>query len=201
MCNATPCTAPIEHARAKREAELKCPKKSSHGRLYPRHHNPNGFLPIAPRPTPSSSVSGPSGAAKAKSGSASKSGHSTASPRPSRSISSASSGKTPYPDAGGSGRAAALFDPAYSLLPSSSEQMAQTLPMVSPLEGGNPFEFPLDTSLDLDAGLGYLDDVDLNLDLELPVEEMFHVEDWSRYMWSVETGFEHLDTGYPPVSQ
>lgn len=26
ICNAIPCTAPIEHARAKRDAEFKCPK-------------------------------------------------------------------------------------------------------------------------------------------------------------------------------
>ena len=96
--------------------------------------------------------------------------------------------------------AAALFDPAYSVLPSTSaasdSQLSQTL--VSPFEGVNPFEFPLDPALALgDGGLGYLDD----MDLELPaVEEAFHVEDWSRYMWSAETGFEHLDTGFPPVS-
>ncbi|KAJ5192742.1 hypothetical protein N7449_008884 [Penicillium cf. viridicatum] len=104
--------------------------------------------------------------------------------------------------------AAALFDPAYSLQPStlagSGSQLAQTLTMVSPLEGGvNPFDFSLDPALELgDSTLGYLNEVDLNMDLELPaMEEVFHVEDWSRYMWSAETGFEHLDTGFPPVSQ
>ncbi|CAI7607697.1 unnamed protein product [Penicillium discolor] len=103
--------------------------------------------------------------------------------------------------------AAALFDPAYSLQPStlavSGSQIAQTLSMVSPLEGAHPFDFSLDPALELgDNNLGYLNEVDLNMDLELPaMEEVFHVEDWSRYMWSAETGFEHLDTGFPPVSQ
>ncbi|KAJ5455212.1 hypothetical protein N7475_010333 [Penicillium sp. IBT 31633x] len=103
--------------------------------------------------------------------------------------------------------AAALFDPAYSLLPSttavSGSLLAQTLPMVSPLDEVNPFEFPLDPAMELDDGsLSYLNNVDLSMDLDLPaVEDVFQVEDWSRYMWSAETGFEHLDTGYPPVSQ
>lgn len=103
--------------------------------------------------------------------------------------------------------AAALFDPAYSLQPStlavSGSQVAQTMPMVSPLEGVNPFDFSLDPRLELgDSTLGYLNEVDMNMDLEMPaMEEVFHVEDWSRYMWSAETGFEHLDTGFPPVSQ
>ncbi|KAJ5970906.1 uncharacterized protein N7479_000824 [Penicillium vulpinum] len=273
MCNATPCTSPMEHARAKRDAELKCPSKkaSSHGRLYPRQ-NPNGFLPIAPRPrpSPSRSISGPAGgdslptvATKSKSRSGSKSGCS---------ISTASSpGKTIYSDAVGAGdwsgsegsmsampssrqtvsfsgsvmpgmdssqtlspgqgdsisrsapgslyeypveypatsgaEAGALFDPAYSLQSStlavSSSQFARTMPMVSPLEGVNPFDFSLDPALELgENALGYLNEVDMNMDLEMPVmEEVFHVEDWSRYMWSAETGFEHLDTGFPPVSQ
>ncbi|KAJ5335156.1 hypothetical protein N7452_007559 [Penicillium brevicompactum] len=91
-----------------------------------------------------------------------------------------------------------LFDSAYSLLPSTSavleSQSAQTMPMVSPLEEVNPFEFSLDPAL----ALGYSDLEDMNLDLGLPtVEGAFHVEDWSRYMWSAETGFEHLDTGFP----
>ncbi|KAJ9486225.1 hypothetical protein VN97_g7112 [Penicillium thymicola] len=103
--------------------------------------------------------------------------------------------------------AVALFDPAYSLQPStlavSGSQIAQTLSMVSPLEGAHQFDFSLDPALELgDNNLGYLNEVDLNMDLELPaMEEVFHVEDWSRYMWSAETGFEHLDTGFPPVSQ
>ncbi|KOS47474.1 hypothetical protein ACN38_g1626 [Penicillium nordicum] len=102
--------------------------------------------------------------------------------------------------------AVALFDPAYSLQPStlavSGSQIAQTLSMVSPLDGAHPFDFSLDPALELgDNNLGYLNEVDLNMDLELPAMEEFHVEDWSRYMWSAETGFEHLDTGFPPVSQ
>ncbi|KAG0154288.1 hypothetical protein PDIDSM_1668 [Penicillium digitatum] len=288
MCNATPCTSPIEHARAKRDAELKSPSKvtqtqntaevkaSSHGRLHPRH-NPTGFLPIAPRPSPGPGPGpGPSGSSagsvgrkplsasgtKAKSRSGSKSGCSASS--------ASSPGKTPaYHDAGGAGdwsgsegslawmgssrhagsfsgsvvpgldlsqtlsteqggslsrsapgslyeypvaseaetTAAAMFDPAYSLQPSSlavsGAQIAPTLPMASPLEGVNPFDFSLDPALELsDSTLEYLADVDLNMDLEMPaMEEVFQVEDWSRYMWSAERGFEHLDTGFPPVSQ
>jgi hypothetical protein len=106
---------------------------------------------------------------------------------------------------GEEGTAAALFDPAYSLQPSSlavsAAQPAQTLPMVSPLDGVHPFDFSLDPALELgDNTLGYLNEVNINMDLDLPaMEEMFHVEDWSRYMWSAETGFEHLDTGFPPA--
>ncbi|KAJ6133000.1 hypothetical protein N7471_008215 [Penicillium samsonianum] len=286
MCNATPCTSPIEHARAKRDAELKCPSKvtqtqntanrkpylrhkaSSHGRLHPRH-NPNGFLPIAPRPGPSGSISGSVGGkslspavTKSKSRSGSKSGCSNSSAsspantpiyhdagragdwsgsegsisrtEPYRHTVSFSGSAMPVLDSsqalsagqGGShshsapgslyeypvsseaeATAAALFDPAYSLQPStlavSGSQVAQTMPMVSPLEGVNPFDFSLDPRLELgDSTLGYLNEVDMNMDLEMPaMEEVFHVEDWSRYMWSAETGFEHLDTGFPPVSQ
>ncbi|KAJ5530929.1 hypothetical protein N7527_004322 [Penicillium freii] len=245
-------------------------KASSHGRLHSRH-NPTGFLPIAPRPSPGSSgsISGSGGGkplspavTKSKSRSGSKSACSTSS--------ASSPAKTPnYHDAVGAGdwsgsegsisriessrhtvsfsgsvmpgldsnqtlsaeqdgslshsapgslyeypvtseaeaTVAALFDPAYSLQPStlavSGSQIAQTLPMVSPLEGAHPFDFSLDPALELgDNHLGYLNEVDLNMDLELPpMEEVFHVEDWSRYMWSAETGFEHLDTGFPPVSQ
>lgn len=96
-----------------------------------------------------------------------------------------------------------MFDPLYSLLPSTSSvseaPMAQTAPLISPLDGANSFEFPLDPALTLDnAALGYLDDI---LDVtEGLSEDVFHVEDWSRYMWSPETGFEHLDTVYPPVT-
>lgn len=90
-----------------------------------------------------------------------------------------------------------LFDSAYSLLPSSAvleSQSAQTIPMISPLEEVNPFEFPLDPALALE----YSELEDMNMDLGLPtVEGAFHVEDWSRYMWSAESGFEHLDTGFP----
>ncbi|OQD83316.1 hypothetical protein PENANT_c017G11020 [Penicillium antarcticum] len=109
---------------------------------------------------------------------------------------SAPSSLADYPAVSG-----ALFDPAFSLLPSSSAvsnaQLVQAMPLVSPLEGANPFEFPLDPALALgDIGLDSLDDVDMSMDLDLPpVEEGFHVEDWSRYMWSPETGFEHLDMG------
>jgi hypothetical protein len=109
-----------------------------------------------------------------------------------------------YPIVSEAEAATALFDPAYSLLPATSAvsdpRLVQTLPMVSPFEGVNPFEFPIDPALALgDGGMGYLDEIDM--DMELPAaEEVFHVEDWSRYMWSAETGFEHIDTGFPPVS-
>ncbi|KAJ5472691.1 hypothetical protein N7530_006692 [Penicillium desertorum] len=255
MCNATPCTSPIEHARAKRDAELKCPKKSS-GRIH--RQNPNGFLPIAPRPgpgpSPAGSISGKNVVTtKSKSRSGSKSACSTSSAsspgkttiydagdwsgsegsvsrvdsaRHSVSFSGSvvprlESGRTlsaeqgslshsapgslyEYPVSEEEGTAAGLFDPAYSLQPSlavSGSQPAQTLPMVSPLDGVHAFDFSLDPALDLsDHALGYLNEVDINMDLDLPaMEEMFHVEDWSRYMWSAETGFEHLDTGFPPA--
>ncbi|KAF3023840.1 hypothetical protein E8E15_004413 [Penicillium rubens] len=262
MCNATPCTSPIEHARAKRDAELKCPKKSSSGRIH--RQNPNGFLPIAPRPGPGPSPTGSISAgktvvttSKSKSRSGSKSACSTSSAsspgkttiyhdalgdwsgsdgsvsrvdsaRHTVSFSGSAvpgleSGRTlsaeqgslshsapgslyEYPvSEGEEGTAAALFDPAYSLQPSSlavsGAQPAQTLPMVSPLDGVHPFDFSLDPALELgDNTLGYLNEVNINMDLDLPaMEEMFHVEDWSRYMWSAETGFEHLDTGFPPA--
>jgi hypothetical protein len=71
--------------------------------------------------------------------------------------------------------------------------------MISPLDGANPFDFPLDPALTLDDGaLEYLDDMDFTEGL---TDEVFHVEDWSRYMWSPETGFEQLNTGYPTASQ
>ncbi|KAJ6146108.1 hypothetical protein N7497_008090 [Penicillium chrysogenum] len=244
MCNATPCTSPIEHARAKRDAELKCPKKSSSGRIH--RQNPNGFLPIAPRPGPGPSPTGSISAgktvvttSKSKSRSGSKSACSTSSAsspgkttiyhdalgdwsgsdgsvsrvdsaRHTVSFSGSAvpgleSGRTLSAEQGEEGTAAALFDPAYSLQPSSlavsAAQPAQTLPMVSPLDGVHPFDFSLDPALELgDNTLGYLNEVNINMDLDLPaMEEMFHVEDWSRYMWSAETGFEHLDTGFPPA--
>ncbi|OQE37073.1 hypothetical protein PENCOP_c010G02004 [Penicillium coprophilum] len=111
-----------------------------------------------------------------------------------------------YPATSGTEAAAALFDPAYSLqastIAASGSQLAQTMPMVSPLEGGNPFDFSLDPALEMGDSMRYLNEGEMNMDLEMPVmEEVFHVEDWSRYMWSAETGFEHLDTGFPPASQ
>lgn len=89
-----------------------------------------------------------------------------------------------------------LFDPMYSLLPSSMTQA-----QVSPLEAVNPFDVPLDPALTIDdTSLGYLDN--MNVDITTGVtEDVFHVEDWSRYMWSPETGFEHLDTGLPSVTR
>lgn len=71
------------------------------------------------------------------------------------------------------------------------------------MEEVNPFDFPLDSSLRLgDRALEYLDDLNMDVDLtEGLTDEVFAVEDWSRYMWSPETGFEHLDTDYPATSQ
>ncbi|KAF7716824.1 Copper-fist domain-containing protein [Penicillium ucsense] len=305
ICHATPCEAPSEHARLKREAELKSPsssssKKASHGRLYPRHPSSNGFLPIAPRPSGKSrsaneeagpsSVSGaevsPSSAAVSRSGSVSaasvsssclpppiRGSKASSSRRPKTRGSSvgewsgsegsgAGSGAESYGDnlvhllpstsssmAGasvplpvsspemtsraGSSEAMArppaaaasssslepttldhptmcetIFDPMYSLEATTSAAavsagLVATMPMLSPMEGANPFDFPLDPSLRLDEQtLGYLDDMNLDVDLsEGLADEVFAVEDWSRYMWSPENGFEHLDTDYPPVSQ
>lgn len=91
----------------------------------------------------------------------------------------------------------------YSLVPASTSVsqagLVQNVPLVSPLDGANPFDFPLDPALALDEGaLEYLDDMDLTDGL---AEDVFQVENWARYMWSPETGFEHLDTAYPAVSQ
>lgn len=93
----------------------------------------------------------------------------------------------------------------YSLARSSSPlvsdpQVVQTMPLVNPLEvnTNNPFDIPLDPALALDDGrFGYLEDLDVDMSEGLS-DEVFHVEDWSRYMWSPETGFEHLVTGIPP---
>ncbi|KAJ5493348.1 hypothetical protein N7539_002094 [Penicillium diatomitis] len=304
ICHATPCEAPSEHARLKREAELKSPsssssKKASHGRLYPRHPSSNGFLPIAPRPSGKcrsankeagpSSVSGaevsPSSAAVSRSGSVSAASVSSSCLTPPIRGSKASSSRRPktrgssvgeWSGSEGSGAgsgtesygeslvhllpstsssmagasvplpvsppemtsragsseamarppAAAsssslepttldhttmcetIFDPMYSLDATTSAAavsagLVATMPMLSPMEGANPFDFPLDPSLRLDEQtLGYLDDLNLDVDLsEGLADEVFAVEDWSRYMWSPENGFEHLDTDYPPVSQ
>lgn len=97
----------------------------------------------------------------------------------------------------------AMFDPMYSLVPVSTSasraELVQNVPLISPLDGADPFDFPLDPALALDEGaLEYLDDMDLTEGL---ADEDFLVQDWTRYIWSPETGFEHLDTGYPAVSQ
>lgn len=79
-----------------------------------------------------------------------------------------------------------LFDPAFTLLPSTSlVPVGQTMP----LEGANPFELPHDSSLAADGGvLGCLDDMDLDITEGLS-EDAFHIADWSRYMSCPETGF------------
>lgn len=94
-----------------------------------------------------------------------------------------------------------MFDPMYSLAPASTSVSRAGLIQnaISPLDDANPFDFPLDPALALDDGaLEYLDDMDLTEGL---ADEGFMVQDWTRYIWSPETGFEHLDTGYPAVSQ
>ncbi|KAJ6093446.1 hypothetical protein N7486_008735 [Penicillium sp. IBT 16267x] len=264
ICQATPCKFPTDHARQKRETELKHPKKASHARLYPRHHNPNGFQPIAPRPT-----SGAKRDLHSKKGqeereersgststSAEDSNPNTTAVGDRERLNSSSSSQmnipsTPAPATadsvygeeywsgseasgnesssrplsateGTTGRAGpgqtlshsapgtsvidpsimsqeAVFDPMYSLLPSSSDALTQPGPLVSPLDSANPFEFPLDPGLTVHGTLGCLEDMDL--DITEGLEEVFHVEDWSRYMWSPETGFEHLDMGYPPAAR
>ncbi|KAJ5721481.1 uncharacterized protein N7483_009415 [Penicillium malachiteum] len=220
----------------------------THARLYPRHHNPNGFLPIAPRPS-GSKKDAPNSSQVSRSGSTSASASDSYTPgsraRDERLPSSASLRRDSsltaeyWSGSEGSGneldqarsnvmlgeasdskqslaRSAPdtemmdttvtenIFDPLYSLLPSSSvstAQFTQTAPMISPLEGANPFDFPLDPALGMDAGtLSYLEDMDVDVTEGL-TEDLFHVEDWSRYMWSPETGFEHLDMGYPPVTR
>ncbi|KAJ5989002.1 hypothetical protein N7481_004212 [Penicillium waksmanii] len=293
VCHSTPCTAPSEHARAKREAELKTPskvtqtqhtqlptherelgshennthldalglgilgkqrgpsrcaigKKAAHGRLYPRHHNPHGFLPIAPRPSDKDAqgASSQSSTRISRSGSTSASASESHTPVYHESSSRRGSALTAdWSGSEGSGPESSLrtqsttflarnfstpqdstiqsfarsapedfaldpllvehtFDPMYSLLPStiSGAQMAQTVPMISPLEGSNPFDTPLDPSLTLNDSLGgYLESMDIDVTEGLS-DEVFHIEDWSRYMWSPETGFEHLDTGFPPAT-
>ncbi|KAJ5924352.1 hypothetical protein N7466_008539 [Penicillium verhagenii] len=266
ICNSTPCKSPTDHARQKRESELKHPKKASHARLYPRHHNPHGFLPIAPRPI--------SGATKRDSGRVERSGsqsttsaddstnsHSNSNPNSNMNTERRNTGVTDPGETyavgywsgseegasgnessgrtrSGAGLVAAgstaatsqsdrpaqnlsspvsrtgtttsvmdpsvigntIFDPMYSLLPPSSVALTQSgSSLVSPLDGANPFDFPLDPSLAAGGTLGCLEDMDL--DITEGLEEVFHVEDWSRYMWSPETGFEHLDMGYPPMTR
>ncbi|KAJ5584603.1 uncharacterized protein N7459_004403 [Penicillium hispanicum] len=213
ICHSTPCEAPTEHARLKREAELKSPsKKAPHARFYPRHSHPNGFLPIAPRPTGpdagrSSSTSGnehemrrAQSAAEPACVSAAASGAGEGAELSQSLSHSAPDALAPDPILAGD-----LFDSMYSLLPATSslsgESMARTVPLVNPLEGRDPFEFPLDPALALDNGaLGCLEEMEVDL-AEGLAEEVFDVEDWSRYMWSPETGFEHLDTGFPPGSR
>ncbi|KAJ5280545.1 hypothetical protein N7478_005917 [Penicillium angulare] len=232
--------------------------KATHARLYPRHHNPNGFQPIAPRPSHSSKKSKPgesssaqvsrSGSTSAASSSHTPTGEQTPSYRRSsavgagywsgsegsgndsttRTLSAGLLSTTSCSSTGVSGerdhdrlaRSAAnlcpsdldldpvvtgdMFDPLYSLLPTSSSSVSAAYaqaPLISPLESANPFDFPLDPALGVDRGpLGYLEDMDVDVTEGL-VEELFHVEDWSRYMWSPETGFEHLDMGFPPVTR
>ncbi|KAJ5103946.1 hypothetical protein N7532_004475 [Penicillium argentinense] len=95
------------------------------------------------------------------------------------------------------------FDPMYSLLPStmSEAQLAQNLPMISPLEGDSPFDFPLDPSLTLNESisLGYPEDTNVDVTEGL-LDGGFFVEDWSpvRFMYSPHTG--NLEP-FPPVTQ
>ncbi|KAJ5155330.1 hypothetical protein N7492_008133 [Penicillium capsulatum] len=236
ICHATPCAAPVEHSRQKRDAELKCPKKTTHARLYPRHHNPHGFTPIAPRPAGKDRDAVSTRMSRSGSTSASSSHTPVRNERCSRDAAgsgdwSGSEGSSGAEDGGRAKSNAGmttssynarpapvpplsrsapdsfvldsvlsrdLFDPMYSLLPSSSMTQAstvQTVPLLSPLERANPFDIPLDPALTMnDASLGYLDNMDVDVTAGV-ADDVFHVEDWSRYMWSPETGFEHLDSG------
>ncbi|OOF92830.1 hypothetical protein ASPCADRAFT_133227 [Aspergillus carbonarius ITEM 5010] len=58
VCNCTPCEAPEEHAKLKREAEVKSHSSKRAAGRSPRltHSGPSTFLPIAPRPSPPSSA-------------------------------------------------------------------------------------------------------------------------------------------------
>ncbi|KAJ5761136.1 hypothetical protein N7520_008292 [Penicillium odoratum] len=237
ICHSTPCKSPTDHARQKRESELKHPKvtqhthmpflqyRTSHARLYPRHHNPNGFLPIAPRPSSgakrecriSNEGAGEGGAERTASsgclgywsgseegsgnGSGNESGGLVAVSGPASTTQSLSPAPGPCPGPGPDAGSIpsdpvmgnAIFDPTYSLLPPAT--LAQTDPL-GPLDSVNPFDFPLDPALADGMCLGEMD-----LDITEGLEEVFQVEDWSRYMWSPENGFEHLDMGYPPVTR
>lgn len=98
-----------------------------------------------------------------------------------------------------------LFDPAFTLLPptpSNPIQTDKTPPLTSPLEAVNPLDIPLEPSLSLeDAALGCTVAMAMDVDLNGgSCGDVFHVEDWSRYLWSPESGFEHLDMQVPPVT-
>ncbi|KAL4920663.1 copper fist DNA binding domain-containing protein [Aspergillus aurantiobrunneus] len=54
ICNCTPCNSPDEHNRLKREAELRAQAQNRASGRHPRP-SPPALLPIAPRPTSSSS--------------------------------------------------------------------------------------------------------------------------------------------------
>ncbi|OKO98430.1 hypothetical protein PENSUB_9106 [Penicillium subrubescens] len=243
-----------------RQTEEEMQTKSTHARLYPRHHSCKRFLPIAPR------LSGSSGTAKDTPGTSSSARVSRSGSTSAASVSSfqtpvrgwqsssrrtmvrGSVGKWPGSEGSGnepcgssyallstsspiaglsvsagpsragssqsishSGPDTVILDPAmggdiidtiYSLIPSSSvtgASLVQNAPVITLLEGTNPFDFPLDLGQRHDNGtLEYLDDMDLT---EGITAEVFHVEGWSNYMWSPETGFEQVNTGYLAVSQ
>lgn len=70
--------------------------------------------------------------------------------------------------------------------------------LISPLDGSTPLVFQLDPTLTIDdETLGYLEYMNMDISEVLP-EENLHIENWSEYMWSTETGFEHLDTRFLP---
>ncbi|PYH86394.1 copper-fist-domain-containing protein [Aspergillus uvarum CBS 121591] len=54
VCNCTPCEAPEEHAKLKREADAKCQASKRAAGRSPRSTSVGSLKPIAPRPAPSS---------------------------------------------------------------------------------------------------------------------------------------------------
>lgn len=70
------------------------------------------------------------------------------------------------------------------------------MPVIDALEDINMTDPSLDPSLAFDEralrSVGGLADLNMSA-IDDWTEEMFHVEDWSRFMWSPETGFEHLN--------
>ncbi|RAL14347.1 putative Cu-dependent DNA-binding protein [Aspergillus homomorphus CBS 101889] len=58
VCNCTPCEAPEDHAKLKREAEAKCQSSKRAAGRSPRSTSVGSLKPIAPRPAPSTGGSG-----------------------------------------------------------------------------------------------------------------------------------------------
>ncbi|RAH78753.1 copper-fist-domain-containing protein [Aspergillus japonicus CBS 114.51] len=54
VCNCTPCEAPEEHAKLKREVDAKCQASKRAAGRSPRSTSVGSLKPIAPRPAPSS---------------------------------------------------------------------------------------------------------------------------------------------------
>ncbi|RAK75396.1 putative Cu-dependent DNA-binding protein [Aspergillus fijiensis CBS 313.89] len=65
VCNCTPCEAPEDHAKLKREADARCQASKRAAGRSPRSTSVGSLKPIAPRPAPSSTGGGSSGGAGA----------------------------------------------------------------------------------------------------------------------------------------